>query len=115
MSINKIYMAIQRFTLQQKMDQQRYSDYQIRYEEYNKNVAIYSIIASLIIIAISLTIFKKVSLIADGLLLGGILTEFYGIFRGFSAGDLKFEFITVTVGLTVALSLGYLKFIKKTS
>jgi hypothetical protein len=51
-------------------------------------------------------------MIADGILLGGVFTTIYGIIRGLMSEDTKFRFIIVTVGLIIALVLGYIKFIK---
>ncbi len=71
-----------------------------------------AVIAAVILVTTSLTLFKKILLIADGILLGGVLTLLYGTVRGFSAENLKFLFLVVSVGLTVSLVLGYLKFIR---
>jgi hypothetical protein len=61
---------------------------------------------------ISLTLFKKILLIADGVLLGSVFTLIYGIIRGFNSGNNIFRFIVVSIGLAVSLFLGYIKFIK---
>jgi hypothetical protein len=90
-------------------------DYQDNYQLYSRNVSIISLVAAILILVIGLTLFKSILLIADGLLLGAVLTLIYSIFRGFSSGDDKFRFIVVTIGLIFALSLGYIKFIKAAS
>lgn len=99
-------------------EQQRYDSdfktYQQKSEEYNRNVSILTLIASIIILVISLTIFKNLPLISDGLLLGGIFVLLYSIVRGFQSDNDKFRFIVVAIGLVIALILGYLKFIKPT-
>ncbi|OGD84222.1 hypothetical protein A2165_03610 [Candidatus Curtissbacteria bacterium RBG_13_40_7] len=81
-------------------------------ETYNRNVSIIAIIASIVTLAISLTLFKKILLIADGLLLGGVLTVLYSIMRGFGSGNNKFQFIIVSVSFVIALVLGYFKLAK---
>lgn len=81
-------------------------------EKYNKNVSILSLIASVLMLVVSLTLFKQILVIADGLLLGGVITLGYSIVRGFSSNDDIFRFLVVSVGLGVALVLGYLKFVK---
>jgi len=60
----------------------------------------------------SLTFFKKILIIADGLLLGGLLTLIYSVMRGFGTEDNILRFIVVTVGLIISLFLGYVKFIR---
>jgi len=86
--------------------------YRTQSQNYNRNVSMIAVIAAVILVTASLTLFKKILLIADGILLGGVLTLLYGTVRGFSAENLKFLFLVVSVGLTVSLVLGYLKFIR---
>jgi len=87
-------------------------EYQKVLSLYVRNVFIIALIAAVIILVISLTIARNISVIADGLLLGGTLTLFYGIVMGFNTNDNKFRFLAVSVGLFVTLIVGYLKFIK---
>lgn len=86
--------------------------YQAQAQVYNRNVSIIAIIASIIIVIASLTLFRTILLIADGLLLGGVLTLIYSVLRGFGTEDNMFRFIVVSVGFLVSLVLGYVKFIK---
>jgi hypothetical protein len=79
---------------------------------YNRDVSVISIVFALITLVISLTLFKKILLIADGLLLGSVFTLIYSIIRGFNSGDNMYRFIIVSIGLIVSLFLGYIKFIK---
>ncbi len=79
---------------------------------YNRNVTIIAVIAAIILVIASLTLFKKILLIADGILLGGVFTLIYSIIRGFSAEDSRFQFVVVTIGLIISLVLGYIKFIR---
>jgi len=54
----------------------------------------------------------KIKMIADGILLGGVFTTAYGIIRGFMSDSSQFRFLVVTMGLLIALILGYVKFIR---
>ncbi|MCA9397422.1 hypothetical protein KC573_01220 [candidate division WWE3 bacterium] len=81
---------------------------------YNRNVSIISLVSAVIILIISLGFSKKLDMLADGVLLGGILTLAYGIIRGFGADDPTFRFIVITVGLIVAIILGYIRFVNPT-
>ena len=83
-----------------------------KFQKYNRNVSIISLIAAILILIISLTLFRKILIIADGLLLGGVITLLYSVARVFGSGDDKFRFVVVAVGLVVSLILGYLKFIE---
>jgi hypothetical protein len=95
--------------------EQEEKDYREQSKIYSKNVSILALISSIIIVIASLTLFKKIFLIADGLLLGGVLTLLYSVIRGFGAEDNIFRFIVVSVGLFVSLFLGYVKFVKQNS
>ncbi len=82
---------------------------------YNRNVSIIALIAAIILSSISITFFKNLNVIADGLLLGGVITLLYSVVRIFGSGDDKIRFVVVSIGLFVALILGYKKFIVKPS
>lgn len=88
--------------------------YETKAQRYNRDVSVISLATAILILIASLIFFRKIYLIADGLLLGGVLTLVYSIIRGFSSQDDKFRFIVVSVGLVISLVLGYLKFIKPT-
>lgn len=79
---------------------------------YNRNVSIVTLICSIIILVLSLTFMAKIKMIADGILLGGVFTTAYGIIRGFMSDSSQFRFLVVTMGLLIALILGYVKFIR---
>lgn len=81
---------------------------------YNRNVSTVALVASILIVVASLTLFKKILFIADGLLLGGVLTLLYSVIRGFETEDNIFRFVVVSVGLFISLLLGYVKFIRPT-
>lgn len=81
-------------------------------ENYSRNVSTIALVASLIILVLSITLVTKIDFMSDGILLGGVFTLVYSIIRGFDAGDEKFRFIVVTVGLAVAMFLGYWRFVK---
>lgn len=89
--------------------------YQAQSKTYNRNVAIIAVIAASLLVITSLTLFRTILLIADGILLGGVLTLLYSVIRGFSAEDSKFQFLVVSIGLIISLVLGYIKFIKPTN
>jgi len=79
---------------------------------YNRNVSIISLVASIVLLVLSLTLLNKIDMIADGILLGGVFTTLYSIIRGLMSENSQFRFLIVTVGLLIALVLGYIKFIR---
>lgn len=93
--------------------EQAYRDFQTLNKLYSRNVSVITTIASVLLLVIALTMLKKLDLLSDGLLLGGLFTQLYSIIRGFESQDNKFRFLVVAVGLATSLIVGYLKFIKK--
>jgi hypothetical protein len=88
-----------------------FREYQVNNRIYNRNVSVITSIAAVILLVISLTLLKKLDLLSDGLLLGGLFTQLYSIVRGFESQDSMFRFLVVTVGLITSLTVGYFKFI----
>lgn len=86
--------------------------YRVDSQNYNRNVSTIAVIAASILVIASLTLLRKILLISDGILLGGVFTLIYSVIRGFSAEDTMFEFLVISVGLIVSLVLGYIKFIR---
>lgn len=103
--------ASQKIRSEQEEFEKTMKAYQTQFERYNRDVSIVSLLAAILILVVSLTLFKKILLIADGLLLGGVLTLVYSIIRGFGSGDNMFRFVVVSAGMIIALFLGYIKFI----
>jgi hypothetical protein len=87
-------------------------DFTEKSKPYNRNISILSLSAAIVVLTLSLTLLSKIKMIADGILLGGVFTTGYSIIRGLMSEDTKFRFLIVTVGLIIALILGYLKFIE---
>lgn len=106
-------------TLEEKTTREKFNQEQNQYQKeikpYNRTVSMISLIAAIVILVASLTLFKKIKMIADGVLLGGVFTTAYSIIRGVISEDSRFRFIIVTIGLVIALILGYIKFIKPKS
>lgn len=80
---------------------------------YERNVSIIAMVGAIIVLTVSMTALQTIKLLSDGLLLGGVLSLLYAIVRGFMGKDNLYSFVVVSVGLVVALVLGYLKFIRQ--
>lgn len=85
--------------------------FQTATENYNRNVSMVSLAFAVLMLVLSLVFFKQVLVIADGLLLGGVLTLAYSVVRGFNTNDDIYRFLVVGAGLVIAMVLGYLKFV----
>jgi len=89
-----------------------------KYEEekrkpYNRNVSIITLSLATIILVISLILSNKLPILSDGILLGAVFTLIYSIIRGISAGNPRFTFIIVSVGLVITIFIGFWKFLRK--
>lgn len=78
---------------------------------YNRNVSMVSLGFSILMLILSLVFFKKIPVIADGLLLGGVLTLAYSVVRAFNTHDDIYRFLAVGAGLIISMVLGYIKFV----
>lgn len=103
-------------TTEQQMLRIEFNQAQRQFEEefkpYSRNVSIISLVAAIIILVLSLTLLAKIEMIADGILLGGVFVTGYSIIRGFMSDSSEFRFLIITIGLIIALVLGYIKFIR---
>lgn len=104
---------------QQAIDAQKDFEKQMKdYQEnklgpYNRNVAIISIIAAVLILTIGLLFSMRFMILSDGMLLGGVFTLIYSVIRAAQANNIRFTFIIVAVALVVTLGLGFWKFLRK--
>ena len=87
-------------------------EFRIELGVYSRNVSAVSAVAAIVMLVLSLTMLRRIDLFSDGFLLGGILTFGYSILRGFAAEDNMFRFVVVSIGLLIALGLGYVRFIR---
>jgi hypothetical protein len=78
---------------------------------YDRNTSIITLGAAVIFLVISIIFEKKIKIIADGVMLGGLFTLIYSIGRGFASQDTKYTFLAVTVDLVIVLYLGYHRFV----
>jgi len=103
-------------TIEQQTLRKEFNQVQEKFMEelkpYNQNVSIISLVASIIILVLSLTLLTKIKMIADGMLLGGVFVTIYSIIRGLMSENSQFRFLIVTIGLIIAFVLGYIKFIR---
>lgn len=103
------------FTKEDRLTQTKFDDEQKVYTErlktYNRNVSIITLIAATIFVTVSLVFEKRIKVIADGVMMGGIFTLIYSIGRSFAAQDSRYTFVVVTISLIIAIALGYMRFL----
>jgi hypothetical protein len=84
--------------------------YQGKERHYSRNVSIAALVSSVVLVAISLTLTKKVRAIADGVMLGGLLVLIYSVGRGAFSQNNIYSFVAATVAVAIVVSLGYFRF-----
>lgn len=92
--------------------EKRMQAYEEDLKPYSRNVSIITLVSAVALLAVSILFEKKIKVIADGVMIGGLFTLLYSIGRGFASGDDKYMFVMVTVSLAVVLYLGYHRFVK---
>jgi lipopolysaccharide export LptBFGC system permease protein LptF len=98
---------------QQEAYERAFRAYDEQNSIYNRNVSTISLVASVVLLGLSLLLEKRNRVLANGILLGGLFTLLYSIGRGFASQDTLMTFLAVSVGLAVALFLGYRRFFDK--
>lgn len=99
----------------QNQSEEDWRKYEKESKEYNKNVSIIALTFSIIVLFLGIIISNRLAVLADGVMLGSVILLIYGIIRGFESQDTMFRFIVVSVGLIIALILGFLKLVKTSS
>lgn len=91
--------------------QKQNDEYMEKMKPYNRNVSIITLIAAVGLMGASILLQKRIKLIADGVMLGGLFTLFYSIGRGFASENSQYVFLATSVGLAVTIYLGYSRFV----
>lgn len=104
-------------TAEQAAAQREFDRENEKYQEvlkpYNRNVSVITLAAAVALFIGSALTQKRIRLLADGIMLGGLFTLFYSIGRGFASDNGKYVFTTVTIGLIIVLYLGYHRFVRE--
>lgn len=99
--------------LQKNYDRKKEDFNKNKMNPYNRNVSIITLTSAVTLLALSIVFEKKMKLIADGVMLGGLFTLLYSLGRGLASQYSKYVFAMVSIGLAVVLYLGYHRFVKK--
>ena len=95
--------------------QRAYEKASAKYEEksklYNRNVSIITLASSVVLLGIGLSAGPRNRTIANGFVIGGLLTLGYSIIRSLIAENIEYTFVSVSIGLLVVLYLGYRSFV----
>lgn len=106
-------------TEEQKAAQKEYDQQMERHQEkdktYSRNVSAIVLSSSVILMFVSLVLAKKIRVLADGVMIGGLLLLGYSVIRSLTAESSKYAFVAITIGLIAVLFLGYFRFVRGTS
>lgn len=80
---------------------------------YSKNISMIALAFSVAFLFVSLAFEKRIKMLSDGIMFGGLFTLFYSIIRGMVSQDNKYLFIAIIVGLVPVFYLGYHHFVKQ--
>ncbi|HET6924565.1 MAG TPA: hypothetical protein VFH39_01920 [Candidatus Saccharimonadales bacterium] len=101
-------LSAQQLLLQRQFDK-RNEAYLATLKTYNRNVSMLALAAAVILLGLSLLAEKRLKLVANGVMLGGLLTLFYSIGRGFASESSNYTFWLVAISLVIVLLLGFRK------
>lgn len=90
-----------------------YREYEKQTQPYHRNVSIIALVSALVLLAAGLLLERRHDAISNGVVLASVFTLLYSIIRGFVSTDTKFTFVVVTVGVLIALYLGWRTFGQK--
>ena len=81
-------------------------------ESWGQSTSVILIVLATALMAVSLLLGESVTVLSNGILLGGLFTMLYGVGWGLVAGNSVTRFLVLVVALVVSLALGYLKFVR---
>ncbi len=99
-----------------KEERQEYEDVQADHRDKMENfygvAAICALVASIIYLGFGLALADQLKVLADGVLLGGLIVLICSVYSAVSRAQKMARFVVTFVCLLVALALGYFKFLR---
>jgi hypothetical protein len=80
---------------------------------YSRDVGVIALVASVVLLGVSLAVERRRPVLAHGVLLGGLFTLLHSVVRSLVSQDTVASFAVVTVALAVVLYLGYRRFVDR--
>ncbi len=81
--------------------------------QWQQTTSVTLIVLATLLMALSLALGDSVSVLSNGILLGGLFTMLYGVGWGLASGSSLTRFLVLVAALGVSLALGYLKFVRR--
>ena len=101
-------------TSEQVQYDREFEAYSEESQAYERNASIILLSLSVGLVALGLIFAKRLGFLADGVLLGGMLSLLHSLIRATSADDTKFLFVAVSISVVVVMFLGYWRFARDT-
>ena len=80
--------------------------------QWRMSTSVILIVIATMLMAVALALGDSVSVLSNGILLGGLFTMLYGVGWGLASGNSVTRFLVLVAALAVSLVLGYLKFVR---
>ena len=96
----------------QKQWDQDTAQYDEAMKPYNRTVSMLALGAAVVFLAVSMVFEKRIKLMADGVMLGGLFSLIYSLARGFASDNSKYVFAMVSISLVIVLYLGFHRFVR---
>jgi hypothetical protein len=80
---------------------------------YSRDVGVIALVASVVLLGVSLAVERRRPVLAHGVLLGALFTLLHSVVRSLVSQDTVATFAVVTVALVVVLYLGYRRFVDR--
>lgn len=81
-------------------------------QAWAQRTSVILVVLATLLMAISLMLGQSVSVISNGVLLGGLFTMLYAVGWGLASGNSVGRFLVLSAALAISLTLGYLRFVR---
>ncbi|MDD3678824.1 MAG: hypothetical protein PHT36_01075 [Patescibacteria group bacterium] len=106
------YKKIEEPTKEELEEERRITEeHQGKIEKWSETSSVIIVVSATFLVALGLFLAGKLSILPNGILLGGFFTLFYGTALGFQSQNRYLIFGVTTAALIVVVSAGYLKFV----
>ncbi|MBW6431790.1 hypothetical protein K0A96_01225 [Patescibacteria group bacterium] len=96
----------------ERENEELYKAHEEERKVWSQNSSIIILIAATVLVALGLFLAGKMTIIPNGILLGGLFTIFMGIILGLASQNRYLIFGVTTASLVVIVGAGYLKFVR---
>lgn len=89
-----------------------FKKYEDKSKAYQRNISAVIMATSVVLLALSLLLTKKIKIIADGVMFAGLFTLIYALGRALFAGNKTYALSVAGVAVLITLLFGYQRFFR---